>query len=665
MDNIEKSKEFESAADFILEKDFEQAEQYYLEAIQLNHYEKRYLNTYEILYKIQKYCNSKNNNQNMLKYSIKMLRVSFWLSDEARIGNSYMEIGRSYNLLHNYPKSIKAFYRAIVYLQKAKLDIELLRNYRFLAVTFRQIRSYERAIDFFTKAYEISQKIDHYKFQISLLISLGVTYGMEEDFDNALRYFYKADEIIDVHGDDQSRFDNLMNIGNVLGNNNQNIKSLNIYRQAEEIYESNQSLDGYDSLMHNLGNVYMDLEEYEKAEKYYFAALELKIQKNNPVEISKTLRNIGSFYRVRNNHEKALKYFIESLDYLNEMKDYKIITVNYYEIADIYYNSGDYETAVLYCKKALDFFDDFESISHKKLIYMIIHKCYEKLGNLQKSILYLRKYVDFQKMEMKQIQKSKVEELQFKYELGKKEKEAEIFRLKNIELKKMNETKNKFFTIIAHDLKNYFSTIISGSRLIVNYKKSLNPKELDKIASELLTSTLQTNQLLQNLLQWARAEIGLIQNFPKMINLYDSIKKAVTLIQDFAKKKNIQFTITVPNDSHIFIDENMLISILNGIIFNSIKYSHPDGVIGISSQLECDFVKISVSDYGVGISKENLNRIFKLNEHFTTKGTANEKGSGLGLLLCKEFIEKNGGEIWINSEVDIGTTVNFTVPLKK
>ncbi len=223
--------------------------------------------------------------------------------------------------------------------------------------------------------------------------------------------------------------------------------------------------------------------------------------------------------------------------------------------------------------------------------------------------------------------------------------------------------KDRFFSIIAHDLKNPMNNILGFSELLLMKIKKNDTSEKEMIAHAIKNSVIQTYNLLENLLEWSLSQSKKIPFNPEKINLRQLIEEEKDFYLSFIASKKLNIEFRGEKDIDIFADRNMFKTILRNLITNSVKYSNPGGKIKIESKRLPSFVEIAISDTGVGIAPERIDKIFTLDEKITTRGTAEEKGSGLGLLLCKEFIERHKGRIWIKSELHKGTTVFFTLPL--
>ncbi len=229
-------------------------------------------------------------------------------------------------------------------------------------------------------------------------------------------------------------------------------------------------------------------------------------------------------------------------------------------------------------------------------------------------------------------------------------------------LSELNVTKDRFFSIIAHDLKTPFQSILGLSELLYEQVQDKNYEGLEKYAQLIQKSSQQAFDLLTNLLEWARSQTGRIEFKPENLDLAAQINSAVELLNDYALQKSISITRNLPASLPVLADKAMIETILRNLISNAIKFTSPGGKITITAESKKKEVVVSVSDNGVGIEKENLEKLFRIDHSHSTPGTQRETGTGLGLLICKEFVDLHGGRIWVNSESGKGSTFYFALP---
>jgi PAS domain S-box-containing protein len=246
-------------------------------------------------------------------------------------------------------------------------------------------------------------------------------------------------------------------------------------------------------------------------------------------------------------------------------------------------------------------------------------------------------------------------------------KEAEqILRENEQKLKEKNIAKDKFLSIIAHDLKNPFNSIIGFSDLLLrNLDKDDSQPNNKQYAEIIYSEAKHTLDLLDNLLNWSRSQEGRLQYFPEKVDLRKLIMYTIKLMKYAANQKKIIINYQLDVNLKITADKNMLSTVIRNLVSNAIKFTKEGGKIEVIAIKENKEIKISVSDTGTGIKKKDIDKLFKIEEGFRTKGTKKEGGTGLGLLLCKEFVEKHNGQIWAESIYGKGSTFTFTIPFKQ
>ena len=234
----------------------------------------------------------------------------------------------------------------------------------------------------------------------------------------------------------------------------------------------------------------------------------------------------------------------------------------------------------------------------------------------------------------------------------------------NDELHNLNATKDKFFSIIAHDIKNPFNAILGFTSLLeANFTEWTDEMKLE-IINMIHSSSKNLYQLLENLLQWSRSQRGIIEFKPERIELKVLLHSVIDLMKGTADAKNIELTVILPkNELTINADQQMLDTILRNLIGNALKFTNRGGKVQVKVEAIVGFVMIKITDNGVGMQSALLQNLFRIDANFTTPGTNNEIGTGLGLILVKEFVEKHGGEIRVESIVGQGSVFYFTLPL--
>jgi len=243
-------------------------------------------------------------------------------------------------------------------------------------------------------------------------------------------------------------------------------------------------------------------------------------------------------------------------------------------------------------------------------------------------------------------------------------KQAELaLKESETKLRQLNVDKDRFISILGHDLKSPFNNLLGLSEILTEDIRKLDINEIEDIANNINKTARITYNLLEDILLWARTQQGKIPFKPQTLSFADICMNILEILNSNANAKNITINYSARDEINIFADIDMLKTILRNLVSNAIKFTNNSGAITIGAEENSGNVTISVSDNGIGIPSDNLAKLFNISEVLSTKGTANETGSGLGLLLCKEFVEKHGGKIWVESEVGKGSEFKFTLPI--
>lgn len=370
---------------------------------------------------------------------------------------------------------------------------------------------------------------------------------------------------------------------------------------------------------------------------------------------------------------ELLGYVAQSLD---ELSFYK---------GEVVFNKGDHMSALYIIKKGsvkvhdgdyqfatfrqYDFFGEYSLINSTKrsasvttleetTLLRIDEKLFKEL--LDKDLYFARAIL---KRLISRLRKSnQTEEYLYERSNAIKEEKEEIEEKKTW-LEKMNATKDQFFSIIAHDLKNPFNTIIGLSELLVYRYDKYSREKVKEFIRQIHKHSTSAYNLLDNLLQWARSQAGRLEVSPQKLDTEKLIQENITLLQNKASQKEIRIDSDTQGAADVYADKNMVNTIMRNLLTNAIKFTHRKGQVRVvAGEQDKDHIKISVIDNGVGIDKEDIPRIFDLTIHFTTSGTDSEEGTGLGMVLCKDFVEKNHGTIWLESEKGKGSAFHFTLP---
>ena len=271
-----------------------------------------------------------------------------------------------------------------------------------------------------------------------------------------------------------------------------------------------------------------------------------------------------------------------------------------------------------------------------------------------------KELIEQQRMDLQQQVKEKTTDLQQKNTMLE-ETVGQLTESEN-KLSQLNQVKDKLFSVVSHDLRNPLATMQSFLKLITEHDEKMSGEEKEKLFSEAQQSLNNLNELLYNLLQWSKSQMNLLQFRPDKLNIKSVIDSTVRLVQLHAQMKQIEIKVSVEAGLTAFADKDMTEFIIRNLLSNAIKFSYRNSTIEIKALANEEQVSIEVIDFGVGLTEAKIRKLLEKNTAITQRGTEKEKGTGLGLLICKEFIEKNGGQLQINSEPGKGSTFSFSIP---
>ncbi|MFY9151761.1 MAG: two-component regulator propeller domain-containing protein [Prolixibacteraceae bacterium] len=296
----------------------------------------------------------------------------------------------------------------------------------------------------------------------------------------------------------------------------------------------------------------------------------------------------------------------------------------------------------------------------------LVNKRTEEITNANKKLLDRQSLIENQSHELiTQSQNLKIANKHLQQNQNLIKIQADKLQDANNELTKLNATKDRIFSIIAHDLRNPFNVVSGFSELLLEDYRELTNEQIESYLNLIYSTSKNGNLLLENLLQWSRTQTGRISFKPVHLNLFLLAEETSNFLMGDAIRKDIKILLHIDPEIYVDADENMLKTILRNLLSNAIKFTPENGVVTVSSAKKSHYLEVSVNDSGVGIPKEKIPLLFRIETNSSTKGTAQETGTGLGLILCKEFVEKHQGTIRVESEIQKGSRFIFTLPLNQ
>lgn len=539
--------------------------------------------------------------------------------------------------------------------------------------------NYARALALSTEAYALHQKFGNVKGMAGTLNNIAAIYVEQRQFGEAIQNFKKGYQLAEDGDDTVTMSRCVNNIAYSFIKLGQLDSAEFFARKSIEFSKSvsNQSRSSFGT--RTLGDVKFEQKKYLEALSLYFDALKRAEQQQNNFLRTSTLHRIGRIYTQLGKYDQALIYLeqnqalAERFDYKNELEQtYKLL-------AEVYQAKRD-----------------FEKVAQYQNLYIAVHdSLYSQRSNEQIALQQAQHDSDIKQTQIDLLQK---DALLREGEISQQRAWNYIFMiglsvmaiiglilfytnrkisrintelktsntkiaLQANELRILNGTKDKLFSIISHDLRSPLASLKGLLQLMAG--DNVTQQEFNKLSINLKRSVDYVSDDLDNMLQWARAQVQGLAPELNVVNLRRIVDNKMMLFAEAAKAKEISLHNNVDAGVEVIVDENHLILIIRNLISNAIKFCRAGGAITASTALVDQRVHISISDTGVGMTKDEIEKLFSIETHFSKPGTQNEKGMGLGLLLVKEFITKNHGSVRVESEFGNGSTFIVSFPGRK
>ncbi|HQO10456.1 MAG TPA: tetratricopeptide repeat-containing sensor histidine kinase [Clostridiales bacterium] len=508
-----------------------------------------------------------------------------------------------------------------------------------------------------------SRDINYLKGQYGALNLLGNASFHICDYENAQKYFLESVHIAEKMKDDKSLAYGYNNIGIILFRLKQFSKALEFYEKALKLKLGTDDKAGISTSYNNIGLIYNNLGDYDKALEYFQKALDIDKETGNDYALSRELNNIGLAWKYKKDLKRSAESFEESYNVSVKAGYNKGMATALSNISNYHLDAGDAENALAKSLEGEKIATAIDSTNHLLNFYAIISEAYEKLNDNKNALEYFKKMSNLKDKVFSEESQTRIFEMQAKYESEKKEKEAELYRLQNEELSILNTTKDKFFRIIHHDLLNPFTAIHSTADFLDQYYEKMGEEKRKYYIGLILNSSERLLKLMDNLFSWVKTQSGEIEFKPEKIDLKEITERNLELLANNLDSKQVSAEIRFPKKCFVNSDRNMTDNIVRNLIVNAIKFSYPNGIVKISARANGNMMKLTVADKGTGMNKTDLSKLFKVSETFSTPGTGNEMGTGLGLILVKEFLDICKGSISVKSNPGKGSS--FTIELPK
>jgi signal transduction histidine kinase len=580
------------------------------------------------------------------------------INDTSGRARANSALGSSYYYLSDYISSIKYYEEALTLYNSINEKKGIAFTLNNIGLIYRDWNKYDQSINNLSKALDLLMELGLKKEAASCLNNIGTIYQASGDTTKAKKYYQKAYDVKKVIGDKLGMANALTNISLLLIDEEKFDTALKNFNTSLKLkLEAGDSLTIVNNYI-NMADVYVRQGYYHKAIEYAQKSL-AKAQKSN---MKNWIQN--SYYVLSKSYEKLGDYH-KALEYMK-------LTV---DIRDSIYNEqgrkqiNDFETRlkIKESEKEIEMLKESKKLSNTLLIVSIITIVLFIILVIVLIILYRNKKTGMENEEAKNLQISRVnKKLSDQNWLlnTQKKKLSEMYTELNTskeQLKLSNSIKDKFFNIVAHDLREPFKELKNLSQDIYEKTDEISREEAKACAGKLKENAENLDILVNNLLQWSEAQTESIDYKPETFDLKEIIDHTLELMKPKAENKSINIISNITESMMAFGAPNMIGICFNNLLSNAIKFSNHGSEVYINFREAGHYYELEIKDFGVGISNDNLPKLFRPDMRISTQGTTKEKGSGLGLTITKEFVKLNGGRIWVESEPGKGSSFKFTV----
>jgi len=628
-------------------------------------------NKSELLLQLARLTNSLNK-EDAIKYYIEALPYQLVKFNKAAILDT---IGLFNWQLGNFPEAIIYFEQSLSLFDELQDSLWLGKLNNNLGAVNRGLGNSIEALEYYQAALNIRRSIKDMLGVSNILNNIGIIYQDWGLNNEAFKWHNEALGIAQNIKNSAAIAYSYANIGKCFENKNEFEKALNYYQLGyETLLEDDKYFRSLSLFLVHIGRVNSKMGELKLAlsnlkESLIYAQ---KINNKNRVAISEY--HLGKTFLELNQLDSARKYINNSSKVSLQQNYVDLIRDNEFILSSIEEKKGNLSKALKHFKSASEMKDS--TFNKEKITKFTDLQVKYSLEQKDKENTILKKNNEIQRLTINQQKnirtglmiigvfafivlviiarsRSSIKKLNLKLQESEKE------------LLAINANKDKFFSIISHDLKSPFGGLLGIADMLVADYDELSKEEIKEMIQIVNHSSKNIYELLDGLLQWAQAQSGRGDYNFKRISILNTINKVIELHKITASSKKISIINNIDQNIFAFADELSIETILRNLVTNAIKFTNENGKIVSEAVVRNDKVYISVEDTGIGLSKDDLEKLFKIEYHLTKEGTNREIGTGLGLILCKELVAKNGGEIWAESEEGKGSKFVFTLPLNE
>lgn len=621
------------------------------------------------------------------------LKIREQLLDEASIASTLNEIGNLYNQKGNIAESLRRYLMSLKIRQRIGNNQEIAKSLTNIGITYRKLGLYKNASVYLEQARDLILEGKDPSEAAYILVNLGNLYIDQKQYNTALKVFQEALAMRKKTGDDASLARTLRNIAQVQAQIGQTNSSRDNYKVALKVYQKINDGKAIADTYNELGNLERQVGNNKVAIYYYEDALKIYDESGNFEGKALCLRKIGEQQIKINKLENAEKNIEQSIALGKDLANSTLIHYGYLAKHELYKATKNYKLALDYYTKHIRIRDSLENLkrNEKNLeaqLDLELDKKKEEIKTIEGEVQLLRHEAKLKEFEIKKQKVLKYVAIAFGililsiaglvfWGYRQKKRHNKLLQEKIAIVREFNEklqisedvlklnvqTKDKLFSIIAHDLKSPFNGLVGLTELLNKNIDNYSQIEIKEISKHINSSSNKVLTLIDNLLNWARSQSGRLILNPEIVSIKEIIDSCVEVANITANEKNITIKTSINVTDLAFADKDTITTVFRNLISNAIKFTGNGGDISIWTNTQNDNIEIYITDTGVGMNKNEIKTLFQVDKT-PSKGTNQEVGTGLGLIICKEFIEKNKGSIEVESEPNVGTTFIITLPIQ-
>ena len=619
----------------------------------------------------------RNEYEKALKYFNDELILTAKLHDRKSEAAIYHNLGNLYFGMLNYPESIENFKKSIALCEQINDSDGMALSYVNLGTVFSDMNNYAEALNYYLKALRIQEKTNDLAGMASTFSNIGNLYLLLGNEAKSMEYSVKGMELFKKMGSKQGVVSCMVNIAEIYSNSKNYNKVVELLTEARKIADSVGDHYWITNVSNNLAEAYYAVGKYDSALAIYKKGKSDGEQYKDAVGIAMANSGIGRIFIAQGNVKGGIECLLQSLKIVKELKMYgpELETTN--QLSDAYEKIKDYHNALIYQKMSFDINDSISQQKNDRRLQQLqfdyqLDKKQTQIELLKKNDLIERSQNAKQKVTIIAmlsglfmlfviiiiLYRSRQQEKRNKEKIYKQKEEIQ---LQATRLEELNRFKDKTFSVLSHDLRGPLATFTATLQLLD--EQLITPEEFSELKPEVEQQLNSLNILLDNLLKWSKSYImGETILKAERFSLYPIVSENISIVHTVLERKHISILNQVPESTTVSGDAGQIDIVLRNLINNAIKFTSSQGQVTVAAVNKGNVVEITVADTGVGMTEEQIRNLFTPIAGGNTYGTDGEKGIGLGLLLCYEFIKANNGTITVASKVGEGSTFKVTLP---